>query len=189
MPAAHLRGTCYRYLGVILGLLVLVAAALKAHDLIGNRTIASGVFSSRTVLLIIVEVEFFLGLWLLTGLYPRSSWRVAFACFFGFSLFNLFGGEASCSCFGSLSVTPAIALSIDGTAICALLHCRPLANPSSTLSSNPPRLVLAAILCSLIAIPIALAVGQKDDSRLLVPWSQVYDLGVVSAGGRSSTSL
>ena len=114
-----------------LGTLLIVAAALKAHQLLTEPVANTDIWSYRPVLILLVECELALGLWLLSGLLPRLAWLTALACFSFFcvvTLYKALTGAASCGCFGSVSVPPWITLlSIDLPAVLALTLFRPQA--------------------------------------------------------------
>ncbi len=54
----------YEYVRIVLALVLLVAAALKGHQLATSPMMGDGVFESRWVLIGTVEFELFFGLWL-----------------------------------------------------------------------------------------------------------------------------
>jgi hypothetical protein len=84
---------------------------------------------SHTLLVLQVELELALGLWLLSGLFPKVAWLASLACFSFFSSITLYKGltgAASCGCFGSVHVNPWITLlAIDLPAVVALSVFRP----------------------------------------------------------------
>ena len=132
--AADERGTdanrlaAYDVVRIVLGLVLLTAAASKGHQLATEPVAATSLFTSRWFLIGVVEFELFFGLWLLAGLYPRSTWVTALLCFGGFacvSLYKALSGEASCGCFGKVSVNPWYTLMLDTAAVAALLCWRP----------------------------------------------------------------
>jgi hypothetical protein len=93
----------------LLGLVLLAAAALKAHQLATDPPLESGLLTSRWTLIGLVELELGLGLCLLLGIYPpqiRIAALVTFAAFALMSLQQAIAGKASCSCFGAVAVRP-----------------------------------------------------------------------------------
>ena len=112
-----------------LGTLLIVAAALKGHQLLTEPLANKDIWSYRPVLILLVECELALGLWLLSGLFPRLAWLTALACFSFFcvvTLYKALTGAASCGCFGAVSVPPWITLlAIDLPAVLALSLFRP----------------------------------------------------------------
>lgn len=118
----------YNMIRVVLGLVLLTAAALKGYQLSTEPVAQTGLLSSRWVLIVLVEFELLFGLWLVSGLHPRSSWATAVVCFGGFacvSLYKAVSGEASCGCFGKVPVNPWYMLLLDLTAVGLLLWQRP----------------------------------------------------------------
>jgi len=67
----------YNCTRLALGLLLLIAAALKGHQLATEPVPETGLLTSRWFLIGVVEFELFFGLWLLSGLYPKWTWRAA----------------------------------------------------------------------------------------------------------------
>jgi hypothetical protein len=132
------------------------AAGLKSHQLLTEPSPERGLEGPRWFRLGLVEVELWSGLWLLAGLRPHMTWRLAlagFSCFAGVALFKAWAGEASCGCFGRVSVHPWYVLAVDAAAVGGLLMCRPVAGHRGP-SRNPARL---AIL--LLAAPVGLGVA------------------------------
>lgn len=67
----------YRVVRYFVGLLLLVAASLKAYELLTQPVLGEGILQSRFFLAAVVEFELFLGFWLLAGVYPRLGRLVA----------------------------------------------------------------------------------------------------------------
>lgn len=117
---------CYPLVSQLLGSLLLAASLLKAHQqrtlfLLAPRSPERWLSSGA------IALEMSLGLWLLSGFHPRwSRWIAAmcFAIFLSVSLAKGLAGEASCGCFGEVSVNPWITAGIDGLAVLTLLLAR-----------------------------------------------------------------
>src|SRR5947209_6362476 len=112
----------------LLGLLLIAAAVLKAHEQAGAWAAASDFSAGRWLSLGALGVELVLGFWLLTGLYPRlARWLAgtAFVVFLAVSLTRAAAGETSCGCFGRVPVNPWITAGLDAVAVVALLLVRP----------------------------------------------------------------
>lgn len=91
-----------------------------------------------------IELEILLGLWLISGLYPRGAWVAGvtgFGLLAGVSLYLAALGSPSCGCFGKLVVSPWLTSGLDIVALIALWHWRPQLTSSDTLSS--PALALS----------------------------------------------
>jgi hypothetical protein len=181
----------FRSIALLLGLLLLLTGGLKTHAAFADKPVETYLHVGRWGLLVIAEFEFFLGGWLLTGVYPRLARRCAlmtFFCFLAVSLLTAFNGERSCSCFGQLKVSPWIAAFIDSAALIALLLCRSPVD-TSTNRSFSRRALLIVFALVLPALPAAFAVSGNAHSPLLIPSTDVVDLGVLHAGEWRNASL
>jgi hypothetical protein len=111
-----------------LGLVLLAAAVLKAHQLAVGSVVERDVLSSRWFLFGLIEFELALGLVLVLGLYPKPARRVALACFAAFgavSLHRALAGKASCGCLGAIDLRPGYTFLFDLLAAAALYHWHP----------------------------------------------------------------
>jgi hypothetical protein len=113
----------------LLGILLLAAAVLKGWQLVTEPVADNDIWSYRPFLILTVEFELALAIWLLSGLFKRCAWLAALVCFSAFSAITLYkalSGAASCGCFGSVHVNPWITLfAIDLPAVIALAVFRP----------------------------------------------------------------
>jgi hypothetical protein len=113
---------------IILGILLLIAAALKGHELITEPTIGISWLDARWLMIVTVEFELFFGFWLLSNLLPKPTWAVSLACFGMFtctSLYEALSGYTNCGCFGRLPVNPWYSSLLDLGIVFSLLHWRP----------------------------------------------------------------
>jgi hypothetical protein len=153
----------------LVGILLLVAAGLKGHQLVTEPTPERDLLSSRWFLILWVEVELALAVWLLSGLARRAAWATALACFAGFAgvaLHKGLIGEASCGCFGRIEVNPWYTLVLDGAVVAALAFLHPpLLSPPPTAR---PRLRFAAAAAVGLAagIPFILAAALFEPTTL-----------------------
>ena len=112
-----------------LGLLLLLAAIMKAHELLTVPVANQDIWSSRPFLIFQVELELALGILLLSGVCKRLAWMAALACFFLFGCVALckgFAGAASCGCFGRVPIHPWVILfAVDLPIVGMLLRWRP----------------------------------------------------------------
>ena len=121
------------------GLLLMVAAALKVHEvmnvaipswdvkaaLVVDKAIEAGTampawkanvlgfWESYEFLLMQIPLEFALGAWMVSGLFRKASWIAGTCAYFGFifaTLFKVLSGAESCGCFGQVHVNPWITL-------------------------------------------------------------------------------
>ena len=117
----------YDVLRIVLGCLLLLTATLKGYQLATEPVLGAGILHSRWFLIVVVEFELAFALWLLVGLLPRLTWKVALALFIGFgaiSLSKALAGQASCGCFGRVEVNPWCTLFLD--AVAAIVRWRPV---------------------------------------------------------------
>lgn len=153
---------------IALGLLLLAAAALKGHELATAPVIESGLFNSRWFLILLVEMELVLGLWLLSGLFVQVLWWVAvigFSAFASVTLYQALGGAESCGCFGAIQVNPWYTFTIDAVAVMALLAFPPKGHrPVSRFPKA--RLATVAGLALLVGVPGGLAMAMYSPPTL-----------------------
>ena len=113
----------------VLGMLLLIAAILKGRQLLTEPVANSDIWSYRPFLILTVELELALAIWLLSGVFKKAAWLAGVMCFSFFSVIALYKavtGAASCGCFGSVQVNPWITLfAIDLPAVIALSVLRP----------------------------------------------------------------
>lgn len=136
----------------LLGLMLLVASALKGYELATSSVAETGFLTSRWFLIGQVEWELGLGLWLLSGFYPRAARMVALTCFIAFlgeSLHQGLSGQTSCGCFGKVSVNPWLTLGLDSAAIIALVRC---GSVSLRSTASAPPLIRVGICVALFAM-------------------------------------
>ena len=169
---------------VLVGLVLLGAAALKAHQLATSPVPGEGLLSTRWLLTLWVEVEIVLGVWLVSGLAARRAWQAAVGCFVVFAVVTFVKavrGDASCGCFGRVDVNPWVTLVLDVAALAALVRFRP--SPEETGLSPAVRrrrlrmaaasgaaMGLAALIGSVVYAPATLSEeGQVvGDSRIVL---------------------
>ncbi len=124
-----LRSTTCEIILKALGVLLIVAALLKGHQLMTEPVVDRNIWSYRPFLIFQVESELALGIWLSSKLFGRIAWFVAVLCFGLFccvTFYKALTGTASCGCFGKVHVNPWITLAvIDLPAVVALLTFRP----------------------------------------------------------------
>jgi len=141
----------------ILGVLLIVAAVLKGHELLTVPVAGRSIWTSRGFLIVQIELELALGLWIVSGIAKRAVWWVVVGCFIlfgGISLYKGLTGADSCGCFGRVPVNPWVTLlAIDFPALVVLLLYRqgrksPLERISPKLGQswviNPIMIVLYA---------------------------------------------
>jgi hypothetical protein len=115
-------------LRLILGCLLLTAAAFKAHGLAIDPVPQDSYLASPRIIVASIELEIIVGGWLLSGWSSRAARTVAigfFAILGVTSLYLALEGQSSCGCFGSVSISPWVSLTVNGAAILGLLVFRP----------------------------------------------------------------
>lgn len=178
------RLTGYDAVRVAVGVLLLTAAGLKAHQLATEPILGTGLLDSRWLLMATVEFELFFGLWLLVNIWPKPTWTAAVACFglfAGVSLYKVLSGEASCGCFGQVQVIPWYTLMGDATAVALLAAFRPRVantdNPVSLarLAVHATGLLAVWLVMSAPVTSWAIASFQSDTSHDLSALGEVFD--------------
>ncbi len=108
---------------------LLIAAVLKGWQLLTEPVANNDIWSYRPFLILSVEFELALAIWLLSGLFKKAAWLATLLCFSAFSAITLYKGitgAESCGCFGPVHVNPWITLfAIELPAVIALLIFRP----------------------------------------------------------------
>lgn len=125
------------------GLLLIVAAILKFHELLtvcipSWRTNPLGFWESYEFFLIQIPLEFALGVWMVSGLFRKAAWIAGTLAFFGFifvTIFKIVTGAESCGCFGQIQVDPQITLFVMDIPIFLLLA---IFRPKGTKLLPPP---------------------------------------------------
>lgn len=123
------RSATYETLLRALGVLLIMASILKGHQLMTEPVASRDIWSYRPFLILQVEFELALGIWLLSAVFGRLAWLMALVCFVVFSsvtCYKALTGMASCGCFGKVHVDPWVTLVvIDLPAVVALIALRP----------------------------------------------------------------
>jgi thiol-disulfide isomerase/thioredoxin len=132
--------------------LLLASAGLKGYALATAPTVGSGFFSSKPVLIGIVEVEFILAALLLSGLWKQQvRWltMAVFTLFAGVAGYKVWTGAASCGCFGRIEVDPRYTFVLDILVVSLLFAFGPEKNLGS-----PPQLrrTTLAIFTSMVLV-------------------------------------
>jgi thiol-disulfide isomerase/thioredoxin len=97
----------------VAGVFLIVAAALKANQLLTEPILSKGFWESWLFFVIQIPLEFGLGIWLVCGLFRKAAWLLGTLAFGGFVIitgYKALAGDASCGCFGTVHVNPWITL-------------------------------------------------------------------------------
>lgn len=154
---------------VVLGLVLLAAAALKAHQLATEPVLSIDIFTYRWSLAVQVQFEIVLGLWLLGGVHRRLLWLVSTVCFAMFALVSLFKaltGQASCGCFGTVHVSPWYTLIFDVAVAGALVLFRPVLHRRERARFYWPRLAAVIVLALAAGIPTGIAIARYEPGTI-----------------------
>jgi hypothetical protein len=122
----------YSIIARLIGLLLFAAAALKFTALGIQPVRSSGILTSGPSQLALIVLEITLGVWLLSGRWPITSWLVAMIAFSGFAIVTFrqgWIGQASCGCFGKVSVSPWYTFALDLVMLVLLALGRPDLRP------------------------------------------------------------
>jgi thiol-disulfide isomerase/thioredoxin len=104
-----------RIITVVAGLVLIVASALKIHQLLTEPIISKGFWESWLFFVIQIPLELGLGIWLVCGLFRKAAWMLAVLAFGLFIVVTLqkgLIGAESCGCFGRVKVNPWITFSV-----------------------------------------------------------------------------
>lgn len=167
--ASPRRGIGFEVVRVVLGLILLAAAALKTHELATRPALDLNILSYRWSLALLVQVQIFLGLWWVSGLYKRLAWLsavVCFAFFTGVTIYEGLAGYESCGCFGVVEVHPWHTLVFDLVALAALLIFRPELSRRYPVSRGRLRAATVAVLMIAGGLSAAVLIAGYEPARL-----------------------
>jgi hypothetical protein len=129
----------------------------------------------------VVEFELIIAIWLLAGLWPTWAWRSVVALFAVFAVVSLskaLAGEASCGCFGQLTVSPWVTSALNATVVAALVWIHPAPNRRTIISTR--RVTACGLVCLLLAgATIAAAASYRP--------SVLDESGEITGSGRVVT--
>ncbi len=158
----------YKPLLRLVGFVLVAAGALKAAGALGAPSPGGDLWESQWLTALVAGFEIALGAGLLAGLGGRAVRRLTVGCFILFfcvSLDKALAGEASCGCFGRLTVPPWLTAILDGGLFLALTTLKP---PSRPGEDRPARgLGFSALRASalLAALTLSVLVGRTMLSR------------------------
>ncbi|NIT59612.1 MAG: hypothetical protein GWN00_26355 [Aliifodinibius sp.] len=113
-----------------LAALLIVSGVLKGWQLLTEPVANNSIWTWRPFMVLQVDFELALGIWLLSGLFKKAAWLAVISCFSLFSSVTLYKGitgAESCGCFGTVHVNPWITLfAFDIPSVIALLVFRPV---------------------------------------------------------------
>ena len=116
--------------GYRIGLTLLAAAGLKACQYSESASVPQSAFRSPIPASVLVGLELFPGIWLISGALSAAARKVAIGCFSVFACYTFYqaaSGQASCGCFGQVQVNPWYTVALDVAIALALMF---LAKPA-----------------------------------------------------------
>jgi hypothetical protein len=169
------------------GFVLLTAAGLKLYGLNVSPFAQYGWLAAPRIQVVVVEWEIVLGVWLVSGRFPRGAWLaslVTFVAFTGVSLYLAVIGRATCGCFGTVEVSPWYAAALDLAVTGALLVCGPFVfrSPASSIpgvTAGGARVAVSSVIVAWAVVGLA--------SLLLSSWYGSMAGAMAALQGRSLT--
>ncbi len=169
----------YHLVRILLGFVLFLAAAFKTHELATTPTLGNSLLENRYLLMAVIQFEFFLALWLFSGLYPRLAWKITLGLFSIFAVVTLYkalSGEASCGCLGRVEINPWYTLALDLSAVALLIYCR---SDFSLLKRSFTFRCIFARSTALVAVWSLLAISTSWAIASFQPLDNVGDLSLI----------
>jgi hypothetical protein len=117
------RAHPFAYIAVACGCTLVFAAFLQAFNATDDSLYGMGNLGA------VLIAEMFLGMWLVSGLWPSHCRWIAIACFTVFAAYSGYlalTGSCDCGCFGAYVINPWLALVLDILAVAALVTWAPV---------------------------------------------------------------
>jgi hypothetical protein len=158
-PKAN-RGSLARFYG---GALLITAASLKTYQLATNPALGA-LYGSRWLSAGLIQYEYVLAVWLISGQWSKWCRRIAIATFVAFAVvagYLAVTSAASCGCFGDIAVSPWIVVGVDCVSVLLMWHWKP--NHSDGVAESEqglPRLVVVSLFVAIISIPLLAALSR-----------------------------
>lgn len=185
---AQSRSPVSRSVFVVAGSVLLAAAILKGTQMAGDPFGRHALFANRTLAILMVMFEGTLGLWLLTGAYPRTARAVGAVCFLTFfvvSARQVALGRSSCGCFGNVELTPWVTAAVDLVAAVLLL----LTSPPSPAKWSYRLAVGAGVASALAMAPAWWLTSPTSKASQLSATPSVVSLGTVGRGQKAEVEI
>jgi hypothetical protein len=158
LPRVATTAARKQLLASIVGAILLAAAVLKLYQ--HSQLPASSLELAWTEPLL-VALETFLGLWLISGAFPMAARRVAIGCFGTFACYTLYEaliGKADCGCFGQVHVNPWFTFILDVSLVLMLAFLgKPGTSEAGPARSSRRKWPVAAAAAIGLAFGITLA--------------------------------
>jgi hypothetical protein len=169
-----------RMVALTAGLLLLFASLTKGLALAETSISPDWVPGEWWLSFAAAGVELFLGLWLVTGVFPAVARWAAIACFAGFAgvaVYKGVSGEASCDCLGNIQISPWSMLAVDVLVVGAMWWARP--QQPLVVERRTGALVLAGALALTAGLGLKVYEAGTALSRGLVIDAPYHDFGEV----------
>jgi hypothetical protein len=147
-----------------------VAGVLVAAGVLKMEEVRNPLFEgSRALRILLIQAEWVLALWLISGVYMKAAWGTAIgvlAVFAGVSFYQGVQGRESCGCFGFFEVHPWITFTVDVTLVLLLLLWPP--RGESVWPGRWRRGVLAGagIVAVAVVVPTMWSMAMYEPGRL-----------------------
>jgi hypothetical protein len=126
LAPARRESRAARWVCLVTALILVAASLLKTYDVASIPQFPRS--GADWLYLLVIQGEFLLGVWLLSGLARILAWRVAVGCFVAFALLSFYQaiqGAPSCNCMGAVPMSPWYSLSLDLAVLGALCYFPP----------------------------------------------------------------
>lgn len=151
----ELRSRAFTIIRVVLGILLLAAAALKIYGWSVSTVPPVGWFSTPSIQAMAVGWELLLSVWLLSGVALAGSWLAAIVTFVLLaSISGYLGwiGQATCNCFGTIHASPWHAFAVDLAALLMLLSAGSSIPEESMNEREKARRETGVVLCFMLGM-------------------------------------
>lgn len=178
------RPAAYEAVSIIIALVLLVAAGLKAAQVLSPTYLGTRWDTTQAIAAIVSE--WFVGGWLLSGLAQhRARWAAIglLLILFAVSIRRLAAGEPDCGCFGQVRTNPSWTASFDAIAIVLVSSIGRGGTTGATVRHRPRAHALRPVAAASVIAGSVLAVGAS------VPWATksglhcaqpIWDFGDIS---------
>src|SRR5437773_980434 len=152
-----------RLFHLLVAVLLLVAAVMKARQLAAEPLPKDALVTNRWLLAAVLEWEVMLAAWLCSGGALRGAnvaAAITFALFCAVALYEAAQGHASCGCFGRVTIDPRITAGLDLIVLTGLILARPGRNSAHQIE-KPPYLPMRVAFVAIAALGLGawVAVG------------------------------
>lgn len=156
----ELRSRTFLVIRVVLGILLLGAAALKIYGWSVSTVPPVGWFATPSIQAVAVGWEVLLSLWLLSGIAPARSWLAAMVTFVMLACISGYLGwigQATCDCFGVIQASPWLAFAVDLAALLMLLRVGSSLPERTGDECKEARREMSVFVCFVLGVVVMLA--------------------------------